>query len=161
MKTNQVTQMLRSTPFFRFEADFVESLRCIPMQVRLKLDSCGIKLKLPQWHHLSDRERQQLVTLPCNTEDEIQHYRTLLKQWIWERTGEPATELKIDPHPAWKDSSTIPASVVQKAQEVGATIQLEQWAALTSEQRFALLKLSRSNHENRNFLPALKEFHVV
>jgi len=32
--------------FFQFEADFVDSLRCIPMQVRFKLATCGIKLKL-------------------------------------------------------------------------------------------------------------------
>ncbi len=33
---------------FQFEADFVASLRCIPIQVRYKLDTCGIKLKLVQ-----------------------------------------------------------------------------------------------------------------
>jgi Conserved nitrate reductase-associated protein (Nitr_red_assoc) len=38
---------------------------------------------------------------------------------------------------------------------------VDQWATLTPDQRFALLKLSRSNHENRNFLPALKEFQVI
>jgi len=37
--------------FFEFEADFVDSLRCIPMHVRLKLDTC-IKLKLAQWNIL-------------------------------------------------------------------------------------------------------------
>ncbi|MBD0342498.1 MAG: nitrate reductase associated protein, partial [Microcoleus sp. Co-bin12] len=36
--------------FFEFEADFVEALRCIPMKVRLKLDTCGIKLKLQDWN---------------------------------------------------------------------------------------------------------------
>lgn len=35
--------------FFAFESDFVDSLRCIPMVVRYKLDTCGIKLKLPEW----------------------------------------------------------------------------------------------------------------
>lgn len=39
--------------FFAFEADFVVSLGCIPMRVRYKLDTCGIKLKLPQWHQLT------------------------------------------------------------------------------------------------------------
>ena len=49
----------------------------------------------------------------------------------------------------------------QQAQEIGVTITLDQWAALTPEQRFALIKLSRSDHENENFLPAIKEFHLV
>jgi hypothetical protein len=149
------------SPFFQFEADFVESLRCIPMQVRLKLDTCGIKLKLPQWHRFSDQERQQLVDLPCDTEVETQHYRDMLQQMVCDRTGEPATELAVDPNPEWKNSTVIADSVLQKAQEVGVALQVQQWENLTPDQRFALLKLSRSNHENRNFLPALKEFRVI
>jgi hypothetical protein len=152
--------MMQSS-FFQFEADFVESLRCIPMQVRLKLDTCGIKLKLPQWHRFSDQERQQIVDLPCDTEAETQHYRDRLQQLVCDRTGEPATELAVDPHPEWKNSTMIAESVLQKAQEEGIALQVHQWANLTPDQRFALLKLSRSNHENHNFLPALKEFQVI
>jgi len=153
--------MTRLTPFFEFEADFVESLRCIPMQVRLKLDTCGIKLKLPQWHSLSDQERQMLVDLPCGTAAEVQQYRDTLKQLVQKCTHEPATELAIDPNPEWKNSAVIADSVLQKAQEVGVTLHPHHWESLTQEQRFALLKLSRSNHENCNFLPALKEFQVI
>ncbi|MDA0674030.1 MAG: hypothetical protein O3C67_10055, partial [Cyanobacteria bacterium] len=35
---------------------------------------------------------------------------------------------------------------------------LEQGAGLIPLQRFALIKLSRPGHENRNFLPACQEF---
>jgi hypothetical protein len=149
------------TRFFQFEADFVDSLRCIPMQVRLKLDTCGIKLKLPQWHRFSDQERQTLVDLPCETEPEVQAYRQLLQRLILERTGEAATELAIDPYPAWKNAETVADSVQVKATEVGVTITPAQWANLSPEQRFALIKLSRSNHENANFLPALHEFQII
>ena len=149
--------MTRSTPFFKFEADFVD-LRCIPTQVRLKLDTCGIKLKLPQSHSFSVQERQVLVDSSCSTEAEIQHYRETLKQPVQNRIHEPATELAAAPNPAWKNSAAIADSVLQKAQEVGVTLHLHQWENLTQDQRFALLKLSRSNRENRNFLPALKEF---
>ncbi|HIK18030.1 MAG TPA: nitrate reductase associated protein [Leptolyngbyaceae cyanobacterium M33_DOE_097] len=153
--------MVKSTSFFLFEADFVDSLRCIPMQVRLKLDVCGIKLKLPQWHQFSDRERQLLVDLPCNSTAEIQHYRDTLKQLVYDRTGENATELAVDPAPEWKNSAVIAESVLQKAESFGITLHLDQWEKMTEDQRFALLKLSRSNHENRNFLPALREFQVI
>ncbi|MBW4553310.1 MAG: nitrate reductase associated protein [Aphanocapsa sp. GSE-SYN-MK-11-07L] len=153
--------MAQSTPFFQFEADFVESLRCIPMQVRLKLDTCGIKLKLPQWHCLSPQERQMLVESPCQTESEIQDYRRTLQQLVCDRTGETATELAIDLNPAWKNPTAIAASVLTKAQAVGVELDLHQWKNLTQAQRFALIKLSRSNHENHNFLPALKEFQVI
>jgi hypothetical protein len=147
--------------FFQFEADFVDSLRCIPMQVRLKLDTCGIKLKLAQWHRFKEEERQDLVNLPCETEAEVQTYRQRLQRLILERTGESATELAIDPHPAWKNAETVADSVQAKATEIGVTITPFQWANLSPAQRFALIKLSRSNHENANFLPALHEFQII
>ncbi|MBF2027048.1 MAG: nitrate reductase associated protein [Oscillatoriales cyanobacterium C42_A2020_001] len=147
--------------FFEFESDFVESLRCIPMQIRMKLDTCGIKLKLPQWNQFSQSDRQLLVDLPCETESDVEIYRTTLQGLVRERTGVEASTLEIDSSPAWIDATTIPTSVQEKATELGAAISPEQWASLTPLQRFALIKLSRSSHENRNFLPALQEFKLV
>lgn len=152
--------MTQTTNFFQFEADFVDSLRCIPMQVRLKLDTCGIKLKLPQWHRFSAQERETLVDLPCQTEAEITTYRELLQRLVLQYTGEAASELPIDPDPDWQNVNEIAPSVREKAREIGVEITQQQWAGLTPEQRFALIKLSRSNHENRNFLPALQEFNL-
>jgi len=147
--------------FFQFEADFVESLRCIPMQVRLKLDTCGVKLKLAQWNNFHAGDRQSLVTLPCETKAEAYAYKLFLQQIIQERTGTTASELTVDPAPEWLNTTTIPASVQAKAAEVGTLLTLTQWAGLTPLQRFALIKLSRSGHENNNFLPALQEFRLV
>lgn len=153
--------MTQKTKFFQFEADFVQSLRCIPMQVRLKLDTCGIKLKLPQWNRFSSQERETLVDLPCETQDEIRLYRELLQRLVLAHTKEVATELSIEPHPAWEDIKTVAPSVQEKAQAIGVDITQKHWANLTVDERFALIKLSRSNHENHNFLPALKEFHLT
>lgn len=147
--------------FFQFEADFVDSLRCIPMQVRFKLDTCGVKLKLLHWHQFSQSERQALVEQPCGTEAEIASYRSQLQQMVQAHTGELPTELPIDPHPAWIDTTTIPDSVQAQAESLHQTICLEQWSCLTPLQRFALIKLSRSQHENKNFLPALQEFDLL
>lgn len=149
------------TNFFKFEADFVESLRCIPMQVRYKLDTCGIKLKLSHWNHFTLAERESLVEMPCNRESEIQTYREYLKQLVLKQTGALPGELPIDPDPAWMDETTIPESIQAKAQEFNVTLTPQQWVVLTPVQRFALIKLSRPSHENLNFLPALKEFHLV
>lgn len=147
--------------FFEFEADFVESLRCIPMQVRLKLDTCGVKLKLLQWHKFSATQRQELVSLPCQTVEEVEKYRQFLKDLVLQATGENAIDLAIDPNPAWKNTSVMPELVSQKAKELKVLLTLEQWENLLPVERFALIKLSRSSHENHNFLPALKEFGVV
>ncbi|WP_448570262.1 nitrate reductase associated protein [Trichothermofontia sp.] len=149
------------TMFFTFEAEFVESLRCIPMQVRYKLDTCGVKLKLQHWHQLTPDQRQQLVASPCDTPDTIAAYREQLQQWVTEATGSPAGELAIDPNPAWRQIDTVPESVQTKAAEFQVTIAPSQWASLTPLQRFALIKLSRAGHENLNFWPALQEFALA
>jgi hypothetical protein len=146
--------------FFQFEADFVDTLRCIPMQVRYKLDTCGIKLKLPHWNQFDTSERQQLVEMPCATESEIQAYRAQLQQMVQAHTGELPADLPIESYP-WLETDVIPESVQTQAQSVGCSIPLAKWADLSPLQRFALIKLSRSQHENKNFLPALREFHLA
>lgn len=146
--------------FFQFEADFVASLRCIPMQVRFKLDTCGIKLKLAEWHQFTQAERQILVTLPCDTPAAIEAYRTQLNHLVLHHTSQAATALAIDPNPAWLETSKIPESVQSKLEAVGVNMTVTQWTNLTALQRFVLIKLSRPSHENSNFLPALQEFGV-
>lgn len=149
------------TKFFQFEADFVESLRCIPMQVRMKLDTCGVKLKLQDWHNLTTAERQKLVEMPCILPEEVENYRHYLKQLVLERSGIIPNDLPIDSHPAWMDDTVVPTTIEEKAQEVGTTVTREDWINLTPAQRFALIKLSRPSHENKNFLPALQEFGIA
>jgi len=146
--------------FFEFEADFVDSLRCIPMQVRCKLDTCGIKLKLSDWNQMTTAERQALVELPCTTETEIQSYREYIQQLVLQRTGTAAAELPIEPHPAWLDDG-IPPTVKEKAQEMGVVLTQQKWASLRPLQRFALIKLSRPGHESKNFNRAIAEFDLL
>jgi hypothetical protein len=147
--------------FFEFETDFISSLRCIPMQVRYKLDTCGIKLKLSDWSHMTTAEREALVELPCSTPTEIQSYREYIQQLVLKHTGKPASELPIEFNPAWMDTNIVPISLQEKAKELGVSITLEQWSVLTPLQRFALIKLSRSGHENQNFPHAIKEFNLL
>ena len=147
--------------YFEFEADFVGSLQCIPMLVRMKLDNCGVKLKLFHWNQFSKIERQTLIDKPCNTSQQRQIYRQWLQDLIISKTGQPAKELEIDPNPPWLDKTSIPQSVRAKAEEDNVSLSQEQWSNLNPPQRFALIKLSRPSHENKNFMPALKEFGIV
>jgi hypothetical protein len=149
---------MNSSVFFKFESDFVASLRCIPMVVRFKLDTCGIKLKLEQWFRFTEGDRQQLVQRPCEAAQEIAAYRDYVSGLVLQYTQASASELPIEDHPAWLNALSIPDSVQEKVDSVGANFSLKQWQALEPLQRFALIKLSRSSHENRNFLPALQEF---
>ncbi|NJK39797.1 MAG: nitrate reductase maturation protein NarM [Oscillatoriales cyanobacterium SM2_3_0] len=146
---------------FEFEADFVKSLRCIPMGVRYKLDIVGIKLKLEHWHQFSYKLRQTLVEAHVEEPESIAHYRTLLEDAVKHHSSVPLKELPIDPNPPWNIAVDIPDSVQQKAAELNVAITLEDWKSLSPLERFALIKLSRPSHENHNFLPALKEFGII
>ncbi|MEN9226581.1 MAG: nitrate reductase associated protein [Thermostichus sp. HHBFW_bins_43] len=143
---------------FQFEQDFADSLRCIPMSVRLKLDLCGVKLKLHQWARFSAAQKQQCVDWPDQTAQDIEQFGSYLRQLIHTVCREEAKEFMPELEPEWENTERIPLSVQQKAEEIQVQITLEFWRRLQNIQRFALIKLSRSNHENKNFLPALQEF---
>jgi hypothetical protein len=146
---------------FQFEQEFVGSLRCIPMAVRLKLDTCGIKLKLDQWNRFDLGDRQYLLALPCETGAEIAAFRSALVELIRDRTQTDPHELPVDPAPGWLDASTIPSELLEKIMAMGVSLSLEQWETLTPLQRFALIKLGQPSHESHNFLPALREFELL
>lgn len=52
---------------FAFESDFVETLRCVPMAVRMKLDRVGIKLTLRQRSRFTSGEGGRLLREACET----------------------------------------------------------------------------------------------
>lgn len=147
--------------YFEFESDFVKTMRCIPMQVRFRLDAVGIKLGLKEWARLSPEEKRELAEMPGDTADELKNYHAHLTQLIQTRYGTAAREIPVEEHPAWADTSAVPAELRQRAGEYGVTITTEQWAALDPLQRFALVKLYRPGHEHMNFVPALKEFGLA
>ncbi len=147
--------------YFEFEKDFVTNLRCIPMTVRYKLDTCGVKLKLSHWHEFNQEIRQALVEKPCETPTEIQTYREWLHQLVIEHTNVPAKDLPVEENPPWMDATQIPKTVEDKVKEEEVNLTLEEWANLSPTQRFVLIKLSSPSHENKNFLPAIKEFNLA
>ena len=147
--------------YFKFEEDFVENnIRCIPMVVRLKLDLCGIKLKLAEWSKFSVDERAILAEFPCEERFEILAYKKYLQQLVIDRTGHPASELKAEPM-EWTVLDRIPEIIEEKIKEFQWTLSARQWNNLNVLQRFALVKLSRPGHENANFPLAMKEFDLV
>ena len=147
--------------YFQFEADFVESLRCIPMVVRCKLDTCGIKLKLDQWNRFELADRQELAQRPCEQAADIEAYRIYLTNLIHDRAQAEAKTLDIDPNPSWLDETQIPEALLDKVSKASTSLSLEQWRSLSPLQRFALIKLSQPSHESHNFLPALREFGLL
>ncbi len=148
--------------YFDFEEDFVEdNIRCIPMFVRFKLDDCGIKLQLREWSKMSISERNNLAIMASATEEDVQEYRNYLKQIIFNRTGNSATELSIEKNPAWNYVNEIPQLLIERLEEFTWTISLRQWKLLSNLQRFVLMKLCKPGHEHKNFPKAVKEFRLV
>ncbi|MFT8717911.1 nitrate reductase associated protein [Acetobacter sp.] len=147
---------------FDFESDFAGSLRCIPMITRQKLDIVGIKLSLRQWSRFSREERGTLTELSCETPDEQTAYRALVLQLIAARSDEAPTYLLTQNFDDWQRNDRMPEAVkVQSVADGVLPPTAEQWAALTPLQRFSLIKLARSKHENENFVPAMKEFGIL
>jgi hypothetical protein len=148
--------------YFKFEEDFVEdSIRCIPMIARFKLDACGIKLKLSEWSRMNEEERMYVSEYPCSSEEEIRSYRQYIKTLVRIRTSNEAQDMEVDINPGWANAESIPEILVQKLAEQNTNISVKQWQCLNDLQRFVLVKLSRPGHENRKFPIAMREFGLV
>ncbi len=148
--------------YFNFEEDFMEdNVRCIPMVVRFKMDAAGVKLKLSEWSKFHPEERVKLALLPTHHPAAIATYHEYLIGLIARYTGNRATKLAVDPQPAWANLHQIPEMLKEKSNEITLNLSLYQWKSLTDIQRFALLKLCRPGHENKNFPKAVKEFGLL
>ena len=154
---------LPQVEYFDFEKDFMEdNIRCIPMIVRFKLDACGIKLKLKEWSKMNQEEREKLAILPIDASGQLNAYRNYVELAIVRNTGETPTLLPADQRNLlWSETSEIPLPVLMKLEELNQEISLEQWRSLSALKRYALLKLTRPGHENRNFPKAVKEFGLA
>ena len=149
---------LKGIEYFQFEEDFVEAnIRCIPMIVRFKMDAAGIKLKLSEWSKFKVEERIELALLPCNDEKEQEQYNSYLRSLIKKYTGDEATTLEINKHPEW-DTDIVPETLSDRLKKFDCILTDDKWRSLTHLQRFALLKLMKEGHENKNFPKAIKEF---
>ncbi|GBQ88588.1 hypothetical protein AA23498_0414 [Acetobacter nitrogenifigens DSM 23921 = NBRC 105050] len=147
---------------FNFESDFAGSLRCIPMVARQKLDLCGVKLSLRQWSRFSREDRESLTTLSAESAEERGSYRDLVLSLIAAKTDEPPKFLPSESFEGWTAPDRMPEAVIRQAGTDGVSPPTSaQWAALAPLQRFALIKLANSKHENENFVPAMREFGVL
>jgi len=65
---------------FQFEADIYESLNCLPMAARRKLDATGIKVHLAHWEQFGRDERLMICFAPADTEEERNALRTISRR---------------------------------------------------------------------------------
>jgi hypothetical protein len=147
---------------FEFEKDFAGAFQCIPMAVRYKLDRSGVKLSLRQWKKFTEDDRRHLLALPCETAPDTAQYRDQLATLITSRAGEAPVFLPVQPAMVSENRDAVPEQINAFAGTLGVTpLTLDQWRSLSALQRFTLMKLSYENHDNVNFIPALKEFKLL
>lgn len=131
------------------------------MIVRFKMDAAGIKLKLAEWNKFSVEERTELAKKSCSNEEEAKYYNEYLGGLIKKYTGKDATALEIDKGPVWANVSSTPEMLNERLKKFDWCISAEQWKGLTNLQRFALVKLCKDGHENKNFPKAMREFRLL
>jgi hypothetical protein len=147
---------------FAFEQDFSKAFQCIPMAVRYKLDISGVKLSLSQWKCFTEEDRRDVLARSCETAAEIAQYRDMMAARIASRANEAPKFLPAPPVFVWEELDAVPEQIAAYARSL--TLQpptLAQWQALSALQRFTLFKLSLQNHDNVNFIPAMKEFKLL
>jgi hypothetical protein len=142
---------------FRFEADIYESLNCLPMAARRKLDALGFKIHLAQWEKFGRGERLMICHAPADTEEERGALRIFIEEVAIARTGSPAQVLPGEARSAYPPAHP-PLILVQNARAFGIELDDNAWTALDEDQRYALIKLGDADKPSHNLEPALREF---
>jgi hypothetical protein len=143
---------------FEFEADIYESLNCLPMAARRKLDALGIKVHLAQWEQFGRGERLMICHAPADTEEERSVLRTFIEEVAISRTGSDAQLLPEEVHQSAFPPPDPPPSLVENARAFGVELGGEAWAGLDDDQRYVLIKLGDGKKPSHNLEPALREF---
>jgi hypothetical protein len=143
---------------FKFEAAIYESLNCLPMAARRKLDAVGIKLHLAQWEQLGRGERLMICHAPADSEEEQSALGAFIEEVALARTGSPAMILPDDTRRSANPPDHQPRLLAQHARVFGVELDEKAWAALDDEQRYALIKLGDSEKPSHNLKLALQEF---
>ena len=78
---------------FSFEAEIYESLSCLPMAARRKLDRLGLKVSLEQWQQLSRAERLMICHSPLEPARRMRTTKSFRHEVSMARSGKasPAT----------------------------------------------------------------------
>ncbi len=142
---------------FQFEAELCESLSCLPMAVRRKLDQLGIKLGLEQWQQLGRGERLMICHAPTASDEEAEALRTFINEVTLAKCGTKPKDLPEEKRRSAKPPASAPALLVENARANGIALTPAAWAALDDDQRYALIKLGVEK-QSHNLKAALNEF---
>jgi len=142
---------------FSFEAEIYESLSCLPMAARRKLDRLGLKISLEQWQKLSRAERLMICHAPASAPDECEVLGSFIHEAALARSGFPPTTLSDQSRKAAESATELPATLVANANALGVALTMREWNQLDDDERYALIKLGGVARPSHNFKAALDE----
>ena len=143
---------------FQFEAEVYETLSCVPMQARRKLDAAGIKIHLAQWQQLARGERLMICHAPADHEDEREALRIFIEETTLARCGSRPKELPEEVRRAARPPASPPPRLNANARALGVELTQSAWNSLDDDERYALLKLGGEEKVSHNLKAALDEF---
>jgi hypothetical protein len=142
---------------FKFEDEVHQSLACVPMAVRRKLDRVGVKVSLEQWQSLAQHERLAICHLPTASDEECGALRTFLEESVRARSGAATKTLSEEVKRSAEPPAAPPQRLVDNAQSAGITLSQTLWEKLDPDERYALIKLGGGAEQSHNFVTALHE----
>ncbi|HUA36347.1 MAG TPA: nitrate reductase associated protein [Candidatus Binataceae bacterium] len=143
---------------FQFEAEVYESLSCVPMQARRKLDAVGVKIHLAQWQQLTMGEKLMICHAPAELEDERVALRLFIEEVTLARSGSCPKELPEEARGSARPPLSPPHHLVANARELGVDLTQAAWNSLDDDERYALIKLGGEAKVSHNLKAALGEF---
>jgi|SRR5579862_3944903 len=142
---------------FKFEDEIYDSLSCLPMAARRKLDQLGLKIGFDQWQQLARGERLMICHAPITTEDEIDALRLFVNEVMLAKCGTAPKPLPPEKLQGVNPPKAVPPRLVESAHKSGVTLTQDAWAALDDDERYALIKLGVEK-ESHKLKRALDEF---
>jgi hypothetical protein len=142
---------------FDFESEIYESLSCLPMAARRKLDRLGLKISLEQWQRLSRAERLMICHAPAGLPDECEVLTSFIHEVAVARSGLPPRPLSADSRKEAEPPAEPPPPLVANASALGVVLSTREWEGLDDDERYALIKLGGAPRPSHNFKAALYE----
>jgi hypothetical protein len=163
--------------WFDFEVAASENLTYIPMCVRFNLDQCDIHLSLAQWQALPQAQRAELARQPlalaaegvsaARAVERAIEFAAALNARLAAAGLAPleadmpaiAARVGAAEQAPWRQCDAVPSAVLKQcALHALPALHLSEWRSIAPFQRYVLLKLSRRDAANHDFLPALQDF---
>lgn len=107
---------------FMFEEEMPQSLACVPMAVRRKLDRVGVKIGLKQSQALGRGERLAICHLPIDHENERETLKLFIAEAVEHACGEQAKTLPESERAIAEPPHTLPTEVAAAARAEGVRL---------------------------------------